>query len=323
MSDTKSEDEDYDLSFIFNAMFYTCTEGFSWDKSIYRVGNEPNNFTALCSKFFTVQGIQNHRSQEFSSLCRVLGLYLNHIKKRETEINLKSCCELFYYKLKNDITDKFSLHCTYANKDSYKKMTEQRVSNISTTISQICMQYSGDIEEDTSKLLEYLFNIYYYIDLLKNLQKCDTQEIRIFKENIENLEKCPCKNKNRLKAELEKIVNVCEGYIKNWNLHPIATHAADHLTHDSWIETRRKKLRGVDEENIRIIEKHPETLKAHTLVADTLRSNYTPYFSFIKTKVRKLRRNLHKNNKNIPEFMYSFDVQYKNSIDDRCKIAYS
>ncbi|GAW84147.1 variable surface protein [Plasmodium gonderi] len=346
--DTISEGEDFD----FNGMFHTCTDGFSWDIEARRL-QEDQIFTALCSKF--QNAVKNGPNiLNLIKYCKVLGIYLKHIGGKIKENDRKNCCKLFYYKLKKDIIRNFDLNCTSAH-DCYQKMIERRVENISTTISGICIQYSEHIENDSSKLLEYLFNIYYDFDLLNGFKKGDMKTMRKFKQEIVDLENYRCNNKRRLKTELENIIQKCEDYKKKWKEKPYS-HTAN-LLDDDWMNERRMKIKELDNDvlmrqGIRYIKnreiKQTNVLVAHALM-DTVREGethtgisvgmifitsslliimfilykYTPYFSFLKPRIQKLRRSLNKNNKTNRELMYSFDVEYKNSVDGRYKIAYS
>ncbi|GAW84446.1 variable surface protein [Plasmodium gonderi] len=350
MTGTILKNEEFDIKGIFP----TCSKNFSWNKEATRRESDADNFTILCSDFYN-QVSHGHDTTQFSKLCRVLGLYLNHIKSRQNEIHVKSCCELFYYKLKKDIMH--NLNFTDANICYKSMMKKDDKRKFSTSISNICVNYSANIDEDTSKLLEHLFKIYYYIDLFKNPVQGTTTEMRKFKQEIIDLENYSCNNKIRLKEELENIINVCEGYIKGWKHHQTAKHAASLLTENNWIDLRKIKLTELGDE---ILKKHrtkdlrtTEMMQQKTLYSQSLMITvtddvtntrisigtvfltfsiliiifilykYTPYFSLLKPSVLKLRRNLKKNYKNNPDLMFSFDDEYKNSVDDSYKIAYS
>ncbi|GAW84512.1 variable surface protein [Plasmodium gonderi] len=351
-SGTILDSEDFD----FTGIFPTCTNGFSWISHHHNRNQESHKFTTLCSDFYKDEGLEN-RSSDFSILCRVLGLYLKHIESKGYGINLKSCCELFYYKLEKELMHSFKLKCT-DSLQCYEKMTKKKsIRNFPTTISNICMKYYENVEEDTYKLLEHLFKIYYYIDLFKNRSQCTTTEMRKFQQKIIDLENYSCNNKSRLKAELEKIINVCEGYIIGWKDHHTAKHAAYLLTEKNWIGLRKMKLTELGDEILKKKRKkdvktteimEQETIHSQLLmdnvtddVTNTGLSNgtafigfsiliitfilykYSTYFSFLKPSVRKLRRKFNKNNKNNLDFLNSFDVEYKNINDNIYKISYS
>ncbi|GAW84165.1 variable surface protein [Plasmodium gonderi] len=329
------------IYFDIKGIFPTCSKDFTWDKEATRRESDAHNFTILCSDFYN-QVSHGRDTTQFSKLCRVLGLYLNHLERRSNDIDVKSCCELFYYKLEKELIPNFELKCNEPN-ECYKKMIEQKRSTFETKISNICMEYSGNIEQDTSELLNYLFKIYYYIDLFKNPQVSDTGKMRLFKGEIEHLENYDCKSKRRLKAELEKIIEICQGYINSWTLSP-RIHAAKLLT-DSWMKTRRMKIQNLNDQTfmkngsdkvINNVIAQTEALEFQPLM-DTMTGGdthtgisvgiifitfsiliiifilykYTSYFSFIKPSVWKLTRKLNKNKNNNLDFMYSFHDKYK------------
>ncbi|GAW83902.1 variable surface protein [Plasmodium gonderi] len=345
-SDTKSEDEYFD----FNGIFPECTDGFDWDTGAFRGRGDANKFTTLCSGLNLKLTTEN-RSTEFSELCRVLGLYLKHIETNKNE-HAQRCCKLFYYNLKKDIIDNFTLKYT-GSENCYRIMTEYRRDNLDTQISSICLDHFVNIGNDTFKIMKNLFEIYKYINLFETqpIQRTTTN-MHKFKSSIEKLETHLYKYKNQLKLELEKIIKRCEGYKKNWKTVLTGVHASYHL-YDKWIEERRIKINEENAGAKKSNEGHGETLKTNVLRPKVLMHTgvdvethtgisvgmifitfslliimfilykYTPHFSFLKPRVRKLRRVLKKNNKKNLGLMDTFDFEYKNSLDDMYKIAYS
>ncbi|GAW83909.1 variable surface protein [Plasmodium gonderi] len=321
MSDTKLEDEYFD----FNGVFPECTDGFDWDTGAFRGRGDANKFTTLCSGLNLKLTTEN-RSTEFSQLCRVLGLYLKHIETNKNE-HAQRCCKLFYYKLKKDIMDKFNLKCNDA-KSCYLEMANHKANGLDTQISDICLKHLIHIDGDTFKIMEYLFEIYNKVNLFNTNNQRTTSNMHKFKEYIEKLEIYFYKYRSEIKEELGKIIKICEGYISEWEADKrLAKHASDLLKYDNWINTRKRKLEEEEEENTRSDWRPTETLESKVLYAKAIMiprtDDYTHYFSFLKPSVRKLRSMFNKNNKNNMDLMYSFDVEYKNSIDDRYKIAYS
>ncbi|GAW83917.1 variable surface protein [Plasmodium gonderi] len=330
------DDDDFDI----NGIFPTCTDGFDWDIHSRR-SQLADDFTNLCSNFYNKE-MPGNLSTPFSQVCRVLGLYLNHIEGNVEDTKKKDWCILFYYKLKKDIINKYPLKECNNSKEYYRKMTEVNNAKYGTRISSICMEYFVNIDQDTSKLLEYLFEIYNCINVFKTYQKRTTENMHKFKRYIQKLEEHHYKNKIQLKSELEKIINKCEFYIKEWNSDThFAKHASDLLTFDNWIETRKRKLEELGKitlmnsgtYNLTNTEmQHTKVIGSPALMSyatdDVTNTGisigtHTPYFIFLKPRVKKLRKKLIKNNKNNREIMYSFDVENKNSVDDRYKIAYS
>ncbi|GAW84033.1 variable surface protein [Plasmodium gonderi] len=342
-SDTISEDKDFD----FNGIFPVCTDGFNWDKEAYRGEPDANKFTSLCSGFY-IQESKGNRSTDFSKLCRVLALYLKYIGAKEEYVR-KNCCKLFYYKLKKDIIDIFLKNEYPEANVCYQKMIDYRKNGLDIQISNICKDDFVNIDVDSCKIMENLFEIYNYINLFKsNSYQRTTQKMRDFMSCIKKLETHSDKYKNRLKEELDKIIKICVQYRNNWE----GWHksASDLLT-ESWIEKRRIYFNG---EAAKTKSIHVQTQTLESTVFDSQASmstdtggetstginigmvfitfsifimiiilyKYTPYFSFLKPRVRKIRRRLNKNNKNNLDLMYSFDVEYKNLIHDRYNMAY-
>ncbi|GAW84149.1 variable surface protein [Plasmodium gonderi] len=352
-NDTELEDNDFDI----NGIFPTCTDVFDWNIHAIRRQDMANNFTQLCSNFYNNEMPGKH-STAFSQVCRVLGLYLNHIQVNVEVSKKKDWCKLFYYKLKKDIIEKYPLEKYPGAKEYYQKMTEIYNRKFETRISNICLKYFVNIDKDTYKTLEYLFEIYNCINVFKSNIKRTTENMRKFKGFIEKLEGHPYKYKKQLKGELEKILNICDAYIREWAADKdFAKHASDLLTRKNWIEKRKSKLEELDKETLirhgtddakNLEIEQPKVMDTPDLmrhVTDDVTNNgisigtvfitfsiliimfilykYTTYFSFLQPNVRKLKRKLNKNNKNNLDIMYPFDVEQKNLIDDRYKIAYS
>ncbi|GAW84179.1 variable surface protein [Plasmodium gonderi] len=336
--------------FSFNGMFHTCANGFNWDMEA-NISRDDQELTLLCSKFQNAVNNGGYNNINFIKYCRVLCSYLKYIVRNIEENNEKNCCKLFYYKLKNDIIHKFSINEYSEAKDFYNKMVEQNIYSPRTKISDICMSHPEHIKQETSNIFEYLFNIYYYKDLLNGRKIGETGTMRQFKKKIEHLENFYNNNKDRLKEELQKIIEICKDFKNRWTTHPYK-HAAAILS-DSWLLERKRKLEEKDEKTIRNIGKQTKTLEKKLIdpqafmntetdnVTNTgisigkffitfsiliilfILYKYTPYFSFLKPRIRKLRRKMNKNNKNNLGLMETFDFEYNNSIDDRYKIAYS
>ncbi|GAW84507.1 variable surface protein [Plasmodium gonderi] len=336
--------------FDFTGIFPNCTDNFLWGIYEHRSSNSQQDFTKLCSRFKNNVTNSDYSTHNFVQYCQVLGLYLEHIFNKKSSLEPKSCCKLFYYKLKKDIMDNFTLNCTEAN-NCYMKMIEQTGVNISNEILGVCKDYFVHVDTDALKIMENLFEIYKDINLFNtNSSQRTTTKMHPFKSSIEKLEKHPDKYKSQLKTEFEKIIEICKGYKKNWTYAPIS-HAASLLS-DKWIDETRKKINGEDTGETRSNERHRETLQTNVLEAEALMGTmtegethtgisigtifitfsiliimfilykYTPYFSFLKPRERKLRR-LHKNKKNNMDFIHTFGVEYKNSVDNRYKISYS
>ncbi|GAW84222.1 variable surface protein [Plasmodium gonderi] len=342
--DTNLEGDD----FCLNGMFHTCTYSFNWDKDAQR-SEDDHKFTGLCSDFYK-NVIKGKESTNFSKLCAVLAMYLKHIGTHKKN-HEQECCKLFYYKLKKDIIIKFPSENYTDAKAYYGRMTEEFKGSSSTRISDICKAYSDNIEQGTFQVLGYLFDIYEYIALFKDMRKSDTRKMDAFQRKILSLANYPYKKKSLLKAEVDKIIDMCNGYKKSWTMNPYK-HAADRIT-DNWIKQIISKFDEEDEKRRRIIEEQTKTLETNVLVAETLKGygtdavtntgisigtvfitfsiliiififcKYTPYFSFLQTRVRKFRRRLNKNNKNNIDLMHSFDVEYKNTFKNKYKIAYN
>ncbi|GAW84181.1 variable surface protein [Plasmodium gonderi] len=343
MNGTISERDDFN----FNGMFHTCIYSFNWNIDEHRSESD-QKFTFLCSNYFNdvIKGVGSPTI--FSKWCRVLCMYLEHIESSKRN-NAQECCKLFYYKLEKDIIDKFAKEKNINAKECYQKMIDYKRENINTTISEICKNYSEHIDQDTFTVLGYLFEIYEYIDIFKEMKRSDTQKMNAFQEKIFNLANYPYNNKSLLKEELEKIIDICKGYKIRWTVHPY-NYAADRIT-DSWINKIRGKFdeevekRSIEHEKnipgINVIEPHALMNTGTDVVSNTgigigmvfisfsiliimiILYKYTPYFSFLQPRLRKLRITFNKNKKYIPDFMYSFDVKYKNSVEHSHKIAYN
>ncbi|GAW83905.1 variable surface protein [Plasmodium gonderi] len=337
-SDTISEDED----FSFSGMFHTCTNGFNWDINSQR-SNDDEKFTGLCNNFYYAVNDAKTLDYNFIKYCKVLGIYLKHIENNKSSLNKVSCCKLFYYRLKNDIMDKISLIKCSKVKDCYQKMIDQNTIYSGTDISDICIKYSEHIEQDTFKVLAYMFDIYTYIDLFNNRHMSNTGKVREFKSKINDLVNYHYKNKIRLKAELQKIIEICQRYITSWTSFP-KVHDAGVLKEDNWISEITRKIEILGNETLK--EERAEDVRitgnlqmqtldeqismSHVIddISNTGISIGTIYISFsilIITfiLVRKLRRVLKKNKKKNLGLMDTFDFEYKNSLDDMYKIAYS
>ncbi|GAW84144.1 variable surface protein [Plasmodium gonderi] len=350
MSDNKLESKEFD----FTGIFPTCTENFSWGVLDHRSGSTAHHFTELCSDFKNVVTENDSNIGNFVQYCRILGIYLEHIDNNKHKLNPEACCKYFYYRLNKDILDKYKCNCGGTQK-CYEKMAEQeKSSKFMTKISNICKDHFVNIDTDALKIMENLGEIYNCINIFKTNRNRTTSNMHLFKRYIEELEKNSYKYKSQLKKELEKIIKKCEDYIREWEADKnFAKHASDLLTHKNWINERKRKLNGEVQKTTNSVVKQIQTSEFNVLVNKTLMSHmkedvantginigtifirfsvliiifilykYTPYLSFLKPRVRKLRRRLNKNNKNNLDFMYLFDVEYKYSADDRYKIAYS
>ncbi|GAW84471.1 variable surface protein [Plasmodium gonderi] len=164
-------------------------------------------------------------------------------------------------------------------------------------------------------------------------------------ENIETVVLC-ANSKSKL------IIEICEGYIKNWILFPF-NGVEKILTEYNWFSKIIRKIDELNVEKEKINVEYIESLEikregAHVLmntVIDHVTNTgisigtvfitfsiliilfilykYTKYFSFLKRRLRILRRALNKYNKNNLDLIGTIDFEYKNSVDDRYIIAYS
>ncbi|GAW84656.1 variable surface protein, partial [Plasmodium gonderi] len=265
MSNANLGTEKIDLSGIYS----TCTENFSWDIRYYNGGGTADHFIKLCSNFKNVLNKDVSNSWNFVRYCGKLGLYLENLENKKSTLKLEPCCKLFYYKLKKDIIDNFSLEYTDP-RDCYGKMTEQDGSTFKTKISSICMDYFVYIDSNTSTLLDYILEIYEYINLFKNnpLQRT-TVNVRPFTKKIEKLEEHPYEDKNQIKAELEKIIKICSGYKNDWNS-VLYGKPSLFLLSDDWINERKVKLNELVTEKKWNIDDDIETLETKEVGSQAL-----------------------------------------------------
>ncbi|GAW84470.1 variable surface protein [Plasmodium gonderi] len=343
------ENNDFD----FTGIFPNCTDNFLWDIYQNRSRSTQQEFTKLCSTFKNDVTNSDSKIHNFVQYCQVLGLYLEHIYNKGLTLKPNSCCKLFYYKLKKDIIDKFALKCTYANNDCYNKMIQKAGVNISSKILGICKDHFVDIDNNTSALLDYLFEIYKDINLFSTepLQRT-TNNVSPFTKKIDKLEEYSRKNKIRLNAVLENIIQICVKYNNDWKYREPEKHSLYYIS-DKWINKLRMKINGTYAEITGNEKGHTENFQTKALEAETLMSTgtygetstgisvgmifisfsiliimfilykYTTYFSFLKPRVRRLRIRLNKNNRNNMDFIYSFDFKNKNSLDGKYEISYS
>ncbi|GAW84435.1 variable surface protein [Plasmodium gonderi] len=332
-SNPKLESESFDI----NGIFPTCTDGFSWESDDH--SNASHEYTTLCSKFYIAHETGNN-SPHFSKLCRLLALYLDYITTKEDEESMKkNCCILFYYKMKKDIIDNFASNKNTNAKDYYEKMTEQGQPKISTTISKICMSYSPIIDDDVFKIIENLFEIYKWINIFNTKwRQRTTANIPNFRSWIEKLVNHPDKYKNQLMNELDKIIQIFKSYKSSWKSCPLGTHLLPYIS-EEWIEGIKIKINAKSANTKETEALNPPDLiipggngekqgtksaSSQALISSGTNSEtntgmsvgmifisssiliYTPYFSFLKPTVRKLRRMLNKNNKNNLGLMNTF-----------------
>ncbi|GAW83924.1 variable surface protein [Plasmodium gonderi] len=311
-------------TFNFSGLFPECRNEFDklWFKS--QRDRDRTSYSAICSDFrINIQQNSYWYDTSLENICIQLLYYLNYIdsKIQDVNYNLRENCIYFYYKLKY-IVHKYGGSCG-TSKNCYNVMRNAK-KTVRINISDVCMQHFTDIDEQTLKIIEILDEIYNWINLFTNRQHRSTKNMRDFKRCFEKLEQHPYKNRSHVKEELEKIIEVCEGYRNSWKSCPIGRHALDYLTHD-WIQQKRMNINRTYTEITGNEERLRETLMPKALGSDISMSYVIDDVenTGIKPKVWKLRRKFYKNKKNNVDFMYSFDVEHKNTIDDRYKIAYS
>ncbi|GAW84399.1 variable surface protein [Plasmodium gonderi] len=251
MVELMTKKNDFDLTDIFPS----CRNDFdnSWSKR--SVGNLYNEYSKVCVDYKNNIAARHVGGQDFQTDCIALGLYLNYINDKNNsgkEFYLETSCKYFFYKLKH-LVNKHNGNCNNTvecYKKFFKKNENEHVQRIS--VPQVCLKYANDydIHGDTLKIMEYLDEIYKWINRFNNNKwERTTVNVQKFTPWIEKLENHLNKYKGQLNAELEKIIQICESYRKIWrNDKVLAVHALYYLS-EKWINERRMKINGTDTES--------------------------------------------------------------------------
>ncbi|GAW84150.1 variable surface protein [Plasmodium gonderi] len=289
-------------NFNFTGLYPECRNEFDQCSSKMH-GLLYTSYSAICSDFRNNINARLSANWKIEVICIQLLFYLHDIikKKHELNDNIKARCNYFYYKLLY-IVKKYGGGCGKGDE---------------------CYKYFTDIDEKTLEIMEYLDEIYNLINEFTISHNRTTDKTHKFKWWIEKLENHPYKNESNLNEELAKIILKCEEYRKNWNDKRFDYWAALLLT-DSWMNTRKMSLNRKASETTKSIEEHTESLETKRVgaqplmntVADDVKNTgisigtvfitfsiliiifilykYTPYYSFIKPRVHKLRKKLKK-----------------------------
>ncbi|GAW84606.1 variable surface protein [Plasmodium gonderi] len=338
MSEIKINGKDLD----FNSIFPTCINGFNWAPHLHTGNQLFHKLTTLCSAFRLEVTSHTLSDHSFINNCNILSLYLDHITKRINDDNKEACCKYFYYKLKKYILNNRDCNCS-GSKDCYEKLIEKIGINSEAQISDICWNHVINIDTDTFSTLEKLDNLYSTFNTFNNAALPNKSDIYKFIYALKDLEKSIDKYHDSFKLSLQQANADYISFVKTLEEKgPQGKILLIYLKQDGYINGILKVVLGTNEKeestegntNIgAIIDAYTDSgagtgtgiviLTFAILVTVYILYKYTPYFSFLKPRVRKLRKVLKKNNKNYLDFMGRFDVEYKNSIDDEHKISYS
>ncbi|GAW83945.1 variable surface protein [Plasmodium gonderi] len=324
MSDAKKQIE----KFNFTGIFPTCTSGYKWQIYQRFSDNMADHFTRLCSQFRNAVTNNNCNTEDFVQWCQVLIVYLNRIKNNESMFKPEVCCKYFYYKLKKLLLNRCNCTCKGIY-ECYEKMTQIVIKNLGTIIPDVCIKYPINIDENTFIIfgnLDELINR--FNEFISNYHSPNYSDIKEFIRLMKLLEKTEFKNNESIRLLLKEYEDQYKIYLKKFNeRNPILYY----LTKDGYINGILN-VESLTKEGVEVIGAQTDFttgtgtgigfLAFAILVIVFILYKYTPYFSFLHSRAKRLRKKLKKNYKNNLCFKDTFDFEYKNSTDNTCKIAY-
>ncbi|GAW84105.1 variable surface protein [Plasmodium gonderi] len=316
----------------FSGLFPTYSEGFSWEYYKHN-GQVFNNYIHLWSDIYKELG-DDDRYTDFSRFCTMLAIYLNHIRTKNIK-NIQSCCKYFYYKLNKYIIEKFSPKCINPY-DCYKKMAAKRVQKLYISISEICLKsinYPQDIDESIFPIFVKVDNLYNAFTKLNTVKPPSKSNLDDFRWSMKQLETHQNEYNETFIKFLADVNNLFINFVKGLDIIDLGVEGV--LCYIK-MEEREKGILKIKQsmsvqDSVTETATNADTYKDEDIGVGTgmgigflsfsILIIYTPYFSFLQTRVRKLRRVMKKNNICNLDLMHASNVEYKNSIDDTYKIV--
>ncbi|GAW84476.1 variable surface protein [Plasmodium gonderi] len=204
--------------YIFEDIFSTSM--LDYDKQARNAGNlvDPK-LEVSCT---TIQTSLNasYLVNFFKSDCKRLIHYLDYIEHTKSS-DKKRSCNYFNYLLKGVLTDS---KCDMKNsKEAYKKMIELTKTGDVKKVSDVCITYFEDIDEDIYSVLKHLNELYLYFIMNGNICPLNTDCFNKYKElskmciSAKNDSFCVLLN-NFMQKNIENMmqnINIMEQKIKN------------------------------------------------------------------------------------------------------------
>ncbi|GAW84016.1 variable surface protein [Plasmodium gonderi] len=290
---------DENENFDFTGIFPSCLQDYkSAESSVgYDLIKRPfRNMCILIETYFRTKVFG------FSMACEILSHYLENINNLLVQEYKKRNCKYFNYKLKEELSH-YKLSCI-REKDCYTKMISIIFGN--TKMSDVCQIHIDDLDDAIFSNFQNLNWLYTYQEKLQeDMDKCPSSNEYI-KRFIEISNLCPEGNNSSFCKEVKKFK---DEYMKG-------------AKYENACSVVPKILYKSDKRDIRMVILIVSILTFTVLIIIFVIYKYTPYGSYVKPRILKLKKIWNNKNKEQSILMNSFEETYKNITDENYLISY-